>query len=128
MLDTLQKVRVNLPAVAAADEDPLERMVSYFIFIHIIYTVATFIKLPSDPSWIVELTSFALRIILWLVLPILLFPKKKELWLIMIASLFNVPSGISDIVYVDEFDNLFIFLKLLFLLPALFIVIRRLHI
>lgn len=112
----------------AADKDSLERMVSYFIFIHIIYTVATFFKLPPDPSWIVELTSFALRIILWLVLPILLFPKKKELWLIMIASLFNVPSGISDIVYVDEFDNLFIFLKLLFLLPALFIVIRRLHI
>jgi hypothetical protein len=82
--------------------------------------------MSDDASWIAELTSFAIKLILWIVVPLLIFPCKKELWLILIASIFNIPSGISDIVYIDKYDNLFIFLKLLFLLPALYIIIKQL--
>jgi len=112
--------------VAEADRSSLDLIVSYFILIHILYTVVTFIQLLSDPSWIVELTSFALRIILWMIFPLLLFPRRKDLWLIIGASIWNVPSGVSDIIYVDKYDNVFIFLKLLFLIPALYLVLIRL--
>lgn len=112
--------------MAEADRYLLDKIVSYFVLIHIIYTIISFIKLPPDPSWIVELTSYALRIILWIVFPIIIFPCRKDLWLIMGASILNVPSGISDIVYIDKYDNTFIFLKLLFLIPALYLVIGRL--
>lgn len=121
----LQKVLVNLQVVEGVDRYLLDKIVSYFVLIHIIYTILSFIKLPPDPSWIVELTSYALRIILWIVFPILIFPCRKDLWLIMGAAILNVPSGISDIVYIDKYDNTFIFLKLLFLIPALYIVIGK---
>lgn len=118
----------NLRAAAAAD-NYLSRLISYFIIIHIIYTIATFFEYANnDISWIVELCSFALRIMLWLVIPLLLFPQRKELWLIMIASFINLPSSISDIEFVDEYDNLFIFLKLLVLIPAGYLTIRSLFI
>jgi len=112
--------------VAAVADNYLYKIISCFIIIHIIYTVLTFFEYSSDDlSWIVELCSFALRIILWLVIPLLLFPQRKELWLIMVASFFNLPSAISDIKFVDEYDNLFIFLKLLFLIPAAYLTLRN---
>jgi hypothetical protein len=103
----------------------LESIITYFALIYIVYTIIPCFQFSPDLSWIIELTSYALRNILWLTLPILLFPEKKELWLIMIAAILNIPSGISDILFVDEYDNLFIFLKLLFLIAALYLTIKH---
>jgi len=116
------KLLENHPEVEAV----LDKIVSAFIVLLFLYTIPTFFKYSNnDLSWIIELTSFAIKIIILLILPILLFPERKEIWFLFGASFWNIPNGISDILFVDEYDNLFIFLKLLFLIAALYLTIKH---
>ena len=117
-----EMLRENLP-VAAVEV----KLILCFVLAHIIITIPTLFQYSnSDVSWIIELISFSLKLILWGIIPILLFPKVKIFWLLFVLNFLNIPNSISDIVYVDKYDNFFIMIKLIILIPILFLTLKGL--
>lgn len=107
--------------------DSTKKLILFAALIYILLTLPTFFVHGKDASWIVTLISQSLRMSIWVILAWLFLPELKEIYiLVLCAMLFNIPASIADIAYVDKYDDLFIFIRLCFLLPALYLTIKQL--
>lgn len=101
-----------------------------FLIIALVYialTMPTFFSWGGDASWVVTLISQSIRLSLWVLIAWVFTPEYKKIWiLLLIAIFFNMPASISDIYYVDKYDNFFIFVRLWLLIPALFLTTKEL--
>ena len=93
-----------------------------FAILHIFLTLLTFISWDNEASWIIYLVSLSLRVSFWIIIGLIFLRKDKILLLLLIAVFFNIPAGISDIMFKDKYDDVFIFIRLPFLFMAFFLI------
>jgi hypothetical protein len=78
-------------------------------------------------SWWVTLIAYALRLNLWVVMPILLFPKEKVFWLLLAMCFLNLPTILSDMKFIDKYDGLWIYLRIVCAIAMLLLMMKRLY-
>jgi hypothetical protein len=81
----------------------------------------------GDWGWWVTLIAYALRLNLWVVIPILFFPKEKVFWLLFVMCFLNLPTILSDMKYIDKYDGLWIYLRVVCAIAMLLLMLKRLY-
>lgn len=109
-------------------EDRLKKIFVIFVLIHIVFTVPSWLGIEDVIlSWLVTLLAYALRLCLWAMIPILFFPKEKIFWFMLIMCLLNIPTILSDLLYIDKYDNIWLYLKVVLALSIIFLSIKQLR-
>jgi hypothetical protein len=98
-----------------------------FTFIHIVISVPPFFTWQGDWSWWVTLTAYALRLNLWVIIPLLFFPKEKTFRFLLVMCVLNIPTILSDKGYIDKYDGLWIYLRVICILFMLSLMLKRLN-